>query len=1383
MTTNRKKTRTTASGASDAPSARSRPAAVVRNGRAGLQQRMNNVVNKNVNNVSGNNASEVSDASSSSEPHPRAHNSENSVHCRDFHRACSVGNSIPAEDSVQECDQSANDQYDVPISEPAQENSNISSEPSANSSPEEGANVLPTSASKTRDKVVQSVFKLVQININGVSTAASRHKLDQIFKLHPDVDLVAIQESKLKPHILFDVENYIVIRKDRESEDGGGGLLFLIRKDLKYSSVQSSNTNDTEVLSLCIHLPDKVLTIVNSYHPRQDSAFDIDAIQMHIKDNNTILLGDLNAKHHIWGSSCTNQRGTQLSNFVDDHNMIILNDGSPTHISYSYNTSEVLDITAITPDLHEHAEWSVLPDIGSDHKPILISVSRQSQAKSKRPKYWNFKKANWSKYEEELNRNLQNFPDSEDIETVNSFFATATIKAAKQSIPRGNYRDWKPNQSADSPELKDMISERKRLRDILDTSPQQNIRQMYNRLCAKIKLEYTKLREKRWIELCSSLNPKTGDGKIWKLLQSIDRKMEPGLQSQSNMFKDSEGNLITDNNDVANKFSEHYVNISKLEMTPEIDRKTSKTARTIINQAKCHPTDNQAFKDPITEQELTNALLLLDPTKAPGPDKIFGHMLLNMGSLARACLLKVINLSWKVGRLPKIWKFATVTPILKPCKPANELSSYRPISLTSLICKTMERTILTRLEYYLISNQKYPTYQGAYRKKYSTTDQLLYFTQNVHDMFQQKPGKSTIAAFIDLSQAFDRVWKQKLITVLHDLGIEGKMIIWINAFLQQRKIQVKFNGGYSKPHRLLQGTPQGSILSPILFSLYLSTIHMHLPPGVKIALYADDIIIWTSHTDRYIAEKLLNQAVSQLQSYTHEFKISLNPNKSEVCLFTLNNSIRNWNPSITFSGTTLPVTKSPKYLGVTLDPSLSFSDHIDKVVNRAKKRLNILKAISGKDWGANAAVLAITYKTLVRPLLEYAIPTWCSASPTQLEKLDKVQSSAARIICGLRNTCPSEVAEFEANLLPLKYRRTIILENFILKRTNTTEYHRTGSYINRWSQTNRLKKQSPLSVASDLNIIHKPVAPTHSLPIIPPHQCHKNIQCQMDLEEIFVKKETPIIRMKMLGENMVHSIPADSAIIYTDGSTLNTGKSGSGVHLILPGRVINSSCQNSNGTSNYKAELIAIEKALNIYNSEKCSSKSIYILSDSKSAIQSVSKCFSSTDDTLQKIAREIEKIPPHVTLNLNWLPSHVGIIGNEIADQMAKEGTEKHDVQSNHRLTADEFKSISLKKAKVDWKRSMIHEWYSETAPGNTLELGLPRAEQTALSRLKSGHLKPMEYQNGSKIFPACIKCLTQSASPEHILSCLQLCKDSLYNMPKKVITKLRESHLLDFA
>ena len=180
--------------------------------------------------------------------------------------------------------------------------------------------------------------------------------------------------------------------------------------------------------------------------------------------------------------------------------------------------------------------------------------------------------------------------------------------------------------------------------------------------------------------------------------------------------------------------------------------------------------------------ELTSSINKLPSNKAPGDDLIFAPMLKNLGVVAKEQLLNIINASWHTGKLPKTWKTTIILPIFKPFKDAKNCSSYRLIALISILCKLTERLIHSRLMLWLTESRKINFYQTAYRSHYSTTDQLFYLCQSIIDSFQDKPPKKTIAVFLDLSSVFDSVWRQKLIKIVHDTGINGSALIWIADF-------------------------------------------------------------------------------------------------------------------------------------------------------------------------------------------------------------------------------------------------------------------------------------------------------------------------------------------------------------------------------------------------------------------------------------------------------------------------------------------------------------------------------------------------------------------------------------------------------------------------
>ncbi|UYV80563.1 hypothetical protein LAZ67_19000691 [Cordylochernes scorpioides] len=184
-----------------------------------------------------------------------------------------------------------------------------------------------------------------------------------------------------------------------------------------------------------------------------------------------------------------------------------------------------------------------------------------------------------------------------------------------------------------------------------------------------------------------------------------------------------------------------------------------------------------------------------------------------------------------------------------------------------------------RLIVWLTNNNKINLYQTAYRSQYCTTDQRFYFCQSIIDSFQETPPKKTTAIFLDMTSDFDRVWREKLREKLNNIGVRGKTLIWIADFLRGRKLKVRVNGEFSKEGRTWAGVTQGSVLSPLLYLLYINDIHPYLTEDTKVACYADDIAIWHTSSSIEKSEKIVNTSMRGLEKWAMELQMTINPIK------------------------------------------------------------------------------------------------------------------------------------------------------------------------------------------------------------------------------------------------------------------------------------------------------------------------------------------------------------------------------------------------------------------------------------------------------------------------------------------------------------------------
>ncbi|GFX78146.1 RNA-directed DNA polymerase from mobile element jockey [Trichonephila clavipes] len=341
---------------------------------------------------------------------------------------------------------------------------------------------------------------------------------------------------------------------------------------------------------------------------------------------------------------------------------------------------------------------------------------------------WNFRKANWDGFTQELENLCSDLPKHNDAEKLLRLFSSCIQKAAKHHIPRGKRRNnWIPFWK--DPNIKDLIQERDSIGQELQRNNSEELKRNFIEVSHRVEELILESKKEKWAELCSKLDPRKETSQYWNLLKNRRSKKE-----------------------AANMLAKQYEVTSRLNFTE--DRLQYKKFKSIIKHNKNNCAED-VFTSDFTLEELEYAIRRLNPKKSPGPDVIYGQMIVHFGEIAKKYLLNIFITSWRSGKLPKIWKSSVIIPILKPGKDATSCKSYRPISLTCILCKLMERIIHSRLIKFLMEHNFLHFYQTAYRANHSTVDQPFYLSQTIINGFQEKPHEKTVAVFLDLSLAFN----------------------------------------------------------------------------------------------------------------------------------------------------------------------------------------------------------------------------------------------------------------------------------------------------------------------------------------------------------------------------------------------------------------------------------------------------------------------------------------------------------------------------------------------------------------------------------------------------------------------------------------------------
>ena len=383
------------------------------------------------------------------------------------------------------------------------------------------------------------------------------------------------------------------------------------------------------------------------------------------------------------------------------------------------------------------------------------------------------------------------------------------------------------------------------------------------------------------------------------------------------------------------------------------DKKFSREVRNesaLISNRLTSP-EHAHLNEDFSTEELTLALSSLKLGKAPGPDGVHNEFLAHLGPQGREWLRSFMTACYSLKWIPRMWRRATVVSILKPGKPESEATSYRPISLLCSSFKLLERVLLNRID--PIVDPLLPPEQSGFRQGRATIDQVTLLSQKIEEGFDQK--QLVGAVFLDLTAAYDTVWHRGLRLKLQRYITSEKLTGFIMELLSNRSfVLFTDHGESSKPYRLKNGVAQGSVLAPLLYNLYTADLPSTL--GSKF-VYADDVALAVARPTFEEAERALREDLAVVTAYMQRWRLKVSHSKTVASVFHLRNYAAGRELKVALpSGQLLPFVSNPKYLGVTLDRSLTFRHHCLNIKKKVNSRVALLRCLAGTTWGARFSV-------------------------------------------------------------------------------------------------------------------------------------------------------------------------------------------------------------------------------------------------------------------------------------------------------------------------------------------------------------------------------------------------------------------------------------------
>ena len=837
-------------------------------------------------------------------------------------------------------------------------------------------------------------------------------------------DIITITEAKPKslrycitPSEL-NLDGFNVFSTNLDS-DTGRGMVTYISKSLNTTEVDlNKEFIEFQCHDIQLHKDDKVrlLTIYrspNSLSGNNDNLVSLlDSLSTNELDN-LIILGDFNFPTIDWSTtSCNGPATSPPQKFLDclQEHFWHQHIDKPTRVRGLDNPSTLDLLITNEPYLIDNVTYD--PPLGnSDHVMLCVQTTCKTTKVAPTREVLDFSKANFNLLRETLdvdwNQLLNQHPDN--LEQQWGLFLNTYNHAIEECIPRKKIknRNTSKPQIPLSNETVRLIKKKHRLWTRYYETKQEHKLQEYKKIRNKVK--NCVKRDKRNYEKHLANHVKGNPKIFWKYVNNKLRS-KAGIPD----LKTTTENGTT----VASEDEEKAEALNKFFASVMVTEPEGPIPELLANHAL---PDCPSLSDvTITPDKITKKINKLPSNKSPGPDHITARILKEVAIQVAIPLAKIFNLSLQTGSLPDIWRLSHISAIHKKGS-KSVCDNYRPISLTSIICKIMESIIRDEIMDHFITNNLINPKQYGFVPKRTTMLQLL----NVLDEWTEaiNNNQSIEVIYMDFRKAFDSVPHKRLLYKLNHYKISGQLYDWIKCFLTERHQQVIVNGKSSTASKTVSGIPQGSVLGPLLFVIFINDL-----PDILLSrayLFADDTKIFSTsqHDVSETAQDDIDKDLASLDKWSEDWLLKFNAKKCHQLFIhkprqTVTTTTRYLKDEHN-EPTPLECVTCEKDLGITIDNHLNFQRQINTMVSKASRNMGIIRrTISHLEKD----IFVPLYTTLVRSHLEYGHSVWSPHLIGDIKKLEAVQRAATKKVNGLREMDYSDRLK-HLGLTTLSFRR------------------------------------------------------------------------------------------------------------------------------------------------------------------------------------------------------------------------------------------------------------------------------------------------------------------------------------------------------------------------
>ena len=831
----------------------------------------------------------------------------------------------------------------------------------------------------------QTLNSLKIISWNSASLPSRMGELRELVS-RTNPDIVLVQETQLNPTNRVSIPNYSCYRDDRQPQSNLNpytkhGTAIFIRSTIPHFQISSPNMVYTQatVVQFTLHglPPFNIASVYVKNRPGHSLINELETLTANHSE--FILCGDFNAHHRRWTAKY-NAAGSMLSTFSDNNSFDII--APPTPTRYGTNSQSTIDLV-LARNIPFHHKIESLQELSSDHNPVACDFFINADV----PRASQCYKTNWPLFTQILEAKTLDTNSTQISNTNQLNLAVSKLTNDILSSHKSATKIINTKSEIYTPlHIKDLIRTKNRIRRLWQRHRDPQDKVELNRIQNRIKTALRDHIQQDWSNYLSSLDPEDGS-----LFRATKRCKRANFNIPPLKIFDT---VAYSDNSKAEFLASTYEN--QFQNNPSKDPNFDEFVHSSVEELLAAPPNHPIA--PVNPEEIITYISKLKIKKAPGRDGITNKMVKNLPPNAVITIATILTAMLNTFMFPSIWKSAVIIPILKPGKESSDPESYRPISLLPILGKIAEVIIKNRLLNFLEEYKIIIPHQFGFMKQLSTTHQLLRVTEYIAEGFTNR--QSTGAIFLDVAKAFDRVWIPGLIHKLVQYRIPTYLVHLIHSYLNGRSFVVQVKKSFSTPRKINAGTPQGSVLGPLLFNLYINDIPSR-PPN-KLALFADDTAVLARGLSLAYIIRSLQHHINELETWLDRWRIKINVSKSAAVMFT--RKLRDLPAKLKMYGTELDWLKTTRYLGVILDSRLTWKPHLQYISD--KYRLNTIKLnkLIGRHSPLNLQNKLLLYKVIMRPVITYAAPVWGGACRTTLEKFERLQSSTLRhkVICANR---------------------------------------------------------------------------------------------------------------------------------------------------------------------------------------------------------------------------------------------------------------------------------------------------------------------------------------------------------------------------------------------